>query len=110
FWQGHRRLQRLQEALRQKARDHRFAAPQVKIKTIDAGLNLLLDFSHDGGRPAGDQLGVDSEALLETSLNALSQLSASGNRNDHLSFFFPGLNNLLPLGLPARDVSFQKRP
>jgi hypothetical protein len=44
----------------------------VEIKIIDAGHDLLLDFPHDGGRSARDQLGLDAEALFDASLNVLS--------------------------------------
>ena len=59
----------------------------MEVETIDAGHDLLLDFSHDGGRSARDQLGLDAEALLDTSLDVLSQLGAGGNGDDNLPSF-----------------------
>ena len=88
----------------------------MEVKTVNAGLRLLLDFSHDGGRSAGDQLGLDAETLLDTFLNVLSQLGAGGDRDDNLSFLLGGLNDLVPFtlcrlpGFGPRNIAAQDEP
>jgi hypothetical protein len=79
FRNHHRRFEGLQDAFRQKARDHRLAAAHVEIKVTHARLKFLLDFSYRRRRSSGDQLRIDAKALLENSFDLLSKLGAGGH-------------------------------
>src|SRR5215471_1377175 len=113
FWKNQRRLEGLQETIGQEPADHRFTASHVEVETADAGHYLLLYFSNDGGRSAGDQVGLDAEAVLDISLDVLSQLSAGGNGHDNLPFLLGGFNDSVPFvlrrlpGLRLRNVVIQ---
>jgi hypothetical protein len=72
-----------------------FHKQPVKIEMVNAGPSPPAGFSPDGGRSAGDQLGLDAETLLDTSLDVPSQLGAGGNGDDNLPSFLAASTILL---------------
>jgi hypothetical protein len=64
-----------------------FHKQPVKIEIVNGGPSPPARFSPDGGRSAGDQLGLDAETPLDTSLDVPSQLGAGGNGDDNLPSF-----------------------